>query len=83
MSTRWPTFWPARPMSWSRRATREWPAPIEVTDDDRAHEVEADLFVIGPEAPLVDGLADALRAQGQAVWDRARTARCSRAPRPS
>ena len=26
-------------------------------------ELDADLFVIGPEAPLVDGLADALRAQ--------------------
>jgi phosphoribosylamine--glycine ligase len=25
--------------------------------------IDADLFVIGPEAPLVDGLADQLRAQ--------------------
>jgi phosphoribosylamine--glycine ligase len=31
-------------------------------------ELEADLFVIGPEAPLVDGLADRLRAQGKAVF---------------
>jgi phosphoribosylamine--glycine ligase len=30
--------------------------------------VEADLFVIGPEAPLVDGLADRLRAQGKRVF---------------
>jgi phosphoribosylamine--glycine ligase len=30
-------------------------------------EVEADLFVIGPEAPLVDGLADRLRATGRLV----------------
>ncbi len=30
-------------------------------------ECEADLFVIGPEAPLVDGLADRLRAKGAAV----------------
>ena len=30
--------------------------------------VEADLFVIGPEAPLVDGLADRLRAQGKLVF---------------
>ena len=29
-------------------------------------EIEADLYVIGPEAPLVDGLADRLRAAGQA-----------------
>ncbi len=30
--------------------------------------VSADLFVIGPEAPLVDGLADRLRAQGKLVF---------------
>jgi phosphoribosylamine--glycine ligase len=30
--------------------------------------VEADLFVIDPEAPLVDGLADRLRAQGKLVF---------------
>lgn len=28
----------------------------------------ADLYVIGPEAPLVDGLADALRARGRLVF---------------
>jgi phosphoribosylamine---glycine ligase len=33
----------------------------------RATELEADLFVIGPEQPLVDGLADELRAQGKVV----------------
>ena len=32
-----------------------------------AEAIEADLVVIGPEAPLVDGLADTLRAQGRAV----------------
>jgi phosphoribosylamine--glycine ligase len=31
-------------------------------------QVEADLWVIGPEAPLVDGLADRLRARGKLVF---------------
>lgn len=31
-------------------------------------ELDADLFVIGPEAPLVDGLADQLRKQGKIVF---------------
>src|SRR5207302_6363373 len=31
-------------------------------------EVDADLFVVGPEAPLVDGLADRLRAAGKLVF---------------
>ncbi len=31
-------------------------------------EIEADLFVIGPEAPLVNGLADQLREQGKLVF---------------
>ncbi len=33
-----------------------------------AEEIEADLFVIGPEAPLVDGLADRLRERGSLVF---------------
>lgn len=33
-----------------------------------AEELEADLYVIGPEAPLVDGLADRLRAAGRLVF---------------
>ena len=33
-----------------------------------ATELDADLFVIGPEQPLVDGLADELRAQGKLVF---------------
>jgi phosphoribosylamine--glycine ligase len=31
-------------------------------------EIDADLFVIGPEGPLVDGLADRLRARGASVF---------------
>lgn len=42
--------------------------PIDATDSgavvDLAREVNADLVVIGPEAPLVAGVADALRAAG-------------------
>src|ERR1700729_692169 len=30
--------------------------------------LDADLFVIGPEVPLVDGLADRLRAAGRSVF---------------
>ncbi len=33
-----------------------------------ATELDADLFVVGPEGPLVDGLADRLRAQGKLVF---------------
>jgi len=40
--------------------------PITVTDVP-VEEIEADLYVIGPEAPLVDGLADTLRGAGKAV----------------
>ena len=40
------------------------PASIQAT----AADVDADLYVIGPEAPLVDGLADRLRADGKLVF---------------
>jgi phosphoribosylamine--glycine ligase len=44
-------------------------AGLDITCTDTApEEVEADLWVIGPEAPLVDGLADRLRAAGHAVF---------------
>lgn len=40
-----------------------------LTSDDRpASLIEADLYVIGPEAPLVSGLADELRASGRLVF---------------
>jgi len=35
---------------------------------DPATEIDADLYVIGPEAPLVAGLADELRAAGKLVF---------------
>jgi len=34
----------------------------------RPEEIDADLFVIGPETPLVDGLADFLRGAGRLVF---------------
>jgi phosphoribosylamine---glycine ligase len=36
--------------------------------DTPPEEVVADLYVVGPEVPLVDGLADRLRAQGRLVF---------------
>jgi phosphoribosylamine--glycine ligase len=35
---------------------------------EAATAIDADLYVIGPEAPLVDGLADRLRADGRLVF---------------
>ena len=43
-------------------------AGIPGSIDTPATELDADLFVIGPEVPLVDGLADELRAQGKLVF---------------
>jgi len=40
-----------------------------------ATELEADLFVIGPDQPVVDGLADVLRARTRPSSVPARTAR--------
>ncbi|MDA8118341.1 MAG: phosphoribosylamine--glycine ligase [Actinomycetota bacterium] len=42
-------------------------ARAEVTTEP-VESLDADLFVVGPEAPLVDGLADRLRAQGKLVF---------------
>jgi phosphoribosylamine---glycine ligase len=43
-------------------------AGIATCVDDDPEKLDADLFVIGPEGPLVDGLADRLRAQGKRVF---------------
>ena len=43
-------------------------AGIPCSVPDRPEDVEADLFVVGPEVPLVDGLADRLRADGRLVF---------------
>lgn len=52
--------------------------PIVATDLDRladaADAYGIDLTVIGPEAPLADGLADRLRAEGRAVFGPSRAA---------
>ena len=41
---------------------------IECSTATAAEELDADLFVVGPEQPLVDGLADRLRQQGKLVF---------------
>ncbi|HEX8771839.1 MAG TPA: phosphoribosylamine--glycine ligase [Acidimicrobiales bacterium] len=41
---------------------------IPGSTDHAPEDVDADLFVIGPEVPLVDGLADRLRAGGRLVF---------------
>lgn len=59
-------------------ATRFECLPISATDAaalaDAAHTRRIDLVVIGPEAPLADGLADALRARGLVVFGPSREA---------
>jgi phosphoribosylamine--glycine ligase len=41
---------------------------IPSSTDQPADEIDADLFVVGPEAPLVDGLGDRLRSQDKVVF---------------
>ena len=43
-------------------------AGIPSSTSQRPEEIDADLFVIGPETPLVDGLADYLRGAGRLVF---------------
>jgi hypothetical protein len=56
----------------SAAPTRSWSPPgnplIPGSIDAPPESIDADLFVVGPEAPLVDGLADRLRAQGKLVF---------------
>ena len=47
-----------------------------------ARSLDTDLAVIGPEAPLVAGVGDALRRNGIAVFGPSRAAARPRAPRP-
>lgn len=51
----------------SRATGLDGAGAITVTDLP-PEQIEADLFVIGPEAPLVDGLADRLREAGRLVF---------------
>ncbi len=43
-------------------------AGIPGSTTDRPEDIDADLYVIGPEAPLVDGLADRLREKEKLVF---------------
>ena len=43
-------------------------AGIEGSTVEPATAIDADLYVIGPEVPLVNGLADELRAAGRHVF---------------
>ena len=47
--------------------TPGWPG-IPGSVDTPPEELDADLFVIGPEKPLVEGMADRLREQGKLVF---------------
>jgi len=58
-------------------------APPITVADAHVDDVEADLYVIGPEAPLVAGLADRLRGQGRAVFGPGADGASSRGPRRS
>ena len=51
-------------------------APITVAEDRPVEEIDADLYVIGPEAPLVAGLADRCGRGARRSWARVPTARC-------
>ncbi|HLH46334.1 MAG TPA: phosphoribosylamine--glycine ligase [Acidimicrobiales bacterium] len=67
--TAWPPLPPPRPLHWPDPG---WWHNLDAgrrvaVRDARPEDVDADLYVIGPETPLVDGLADRLRAAGHLV----------------
>ncbi len=79
---------PHAPRSSSPRATPAWPGPQPAathlpSTDAAAESMAADLFVIGPEQPLVDGLADRLRAEGRLVFGPGADGARLEGPRPS
>ena len=78
-STPWPSC------SAARRGRRDagQPGHPRLGRPTPPEDIDADLFVIGPEVPLVDGLADRLRAQGSSCSGRAPTAPASRGRRPA
>jgi phosphoribosylamine---glycine ligase len=41
--------------------------PVQVAPGARPEDIDADLYVVGPEVPLVEGLADRLRGAGRLV----------------
>ena len=68
--------WSWRPGNPGMARTRPRPPTRRTRRDGAPHharaeppeDIDADLFVIGPEEPLVDGLADQLRADGRLVF---------------
>jgi hypothetical protein len=75
-----PRAQPSRPRPSEARPGPSSRAPVAAPGDELAslcyeisvtdlapEEIDADLFVIGPEVPLVDGLADRLRHRGRLV----------------
>ena len=89
-STRWRWRCPATPASprcTPPRATRAWPPSPPCTPSTRwtarrsptsPSGLGADLVVIGPEAPLVAGVADAVRDRGIACFGPSRRGRAAR-----
>ena len=59
---------PGMPGRRDSEAARVPGAERVVVTDEPPERVDADLVVIGPEQPLVEGLADRLRADGRAVF---------------
>ena len=65
---RWPWRWGAPQTWWSVPATPAWRRSVSACAAGPPAAVGADLYVIGPEEPLVGGLADELRGAGRLVF---------------